>query len=326
MSTPELVCVLDQELPWSDRAIGALGRSMRLYDSSEAFPGWAALQRCAWEELSPHDKRLVPWEKFSSSPNDALPRYPRTLLQKIREGQLNISVLLNTGGGSIGYIWLFRTAARRVLERDSGYVRSFAVMAHSAGADIGLLAPKRHRLVTEGGQYLWHTAKWDADQEEEKVKDIANLQWTLLQETRRDQRRKMHQLLLNVLANERNTRHELVLGGTELQELGIIPTVAPTVEDLAAEFVRRTGVRPDFWIPGRDPVARFFSHAALEEQARNEGYALTFPRLNAVQDFSLRSFARGEPSQRHWRDVREDLFEYAAEFPWRMGEILRGKL
>lgn len=322
-NTPELVCVLDRELPSSDRAMDALGRSMRLYDSGEEFPGWAALQRCAWEEFSPQEKRLFPWGKFVSSLTDALSQYPRALLRKIHDGRLNISVLLNTAGGFVGYIWLFRTAAHHLLEGDRGRVRSFAVTANSAGAHIGLLASKPHRIVTQGGQYLWHTANWDADQEEGKAKNIATLQWTLLQETSRDQRKKMHQLLLNVLADERNTRHELVLDGTELQEFGIIPTVARTVEDLAATFVRRTGIRPDFWIPGRDPVARFFSHAALEEQARSEGYALIFPRLNAVRNFSLRSFVHGEPSQRHWRDVREDLLDYAAEFPWRMAEILR---
>ena len=121
----------------------------------------------------------------------------------------------------------------------------------------------------------------------------------------------------------RNKRHEVILNGRELQEFGIINRIAQNPEELAAMFVRRTGVHPDFWVPGVDPIARFFSRAALEEQAEQEGYALSFSRHNAVRNFSLRSMS--DQKKRDWRDVREDLLDYAAEFPWRMGEILRGK-
>lgn len=131
----------------------------------------------------------------------------------------------------------------------------------------------------------------------------------------------MHQLLLGVLADEGNKRHEIVLDGEELQGFGIIKHLARTPEELAQMFVRRTGIHPDFWIPGRDPTARFFTRAGLEEQAEQEGYALSFSRHNAVRDFSLRGIS--DWRKKNWRDVREDLLDYAAEFPRKMWEMLR---
>lgn len=321
-NTPELVCVLDRQLPRTNRAMEALGRNMRLYADGEEFPGFPALQHCAWEGMRFREERFNPLVAFDPPPRRNLRAYPQALAQKIREGNTNMSILLNTIGGFVGYIGLFRSAVRHILDEGGGTVRTFAVTAYSAGADIGLLAPKSNRYVTRRGKYLWHTTDWDADEEEEHMKDIIEIQWALLQNTCRKQRQKIHQLLLNTLANMKNKDHEIILSGEELQDLGIVRHMAQDPEELTALFLQRTGVRPDFWIPGHDPVARFFSHAALEERAELEGYTLSFPRLNAVRNFFLRSVS--DQKKRNWRDVREDLLDYATEFPWRMVEILRG--
>lgn len=320
-TTPELVCVLDRELPFAKRAVEALGRNMKLYIDGGQFPGWDALQYCAQEGLLPIE-RFQPNHDISGN----LRAYPRTLAQCIHAGNINISILLNTIGGSTDYIGLFRAAVRHVLWSGRGTVHTFAVRAHSAGAHIGMLAPKNHRAITRWGQYLWHTGEYAGGpeiEEWERMTDILQIQQELLRNVQSVQRRRMHQLLLGVLADEGNKRHEIVLDGEELQDFGIVRHVAQNPEELTVLFVQRTGVRPDFWIPGSDPVARFFSHAALEERAKLEGYTLSFPRLNAMQDFSLRSFVSGEGLQRPWRDVREDLLDYAAGFPQKMWEMLR---
>ena len=190
--TPELVCVLDRELPSAERAVEALGKNMSLHADGERFPGWDTLQHCAWKALG----RRSLW------------KYPQTLAQKIRDGNINMSILLNTSGGFVGYIKLFRLAAQHLLGGRESAVRTFAVTAYSAGADIGMIAPKNNRYVTQRGEYLWHTGQYnhaDADDEKrERIREIAEIQEQLLYNVRRGQRRKMHQLLLNVLADERN--------------------------------------------------------------------------------------------------------------------------
>lgn len=176
--TPELVCVLDRELPFAKRAVEALGRNMKLYADGEQFPGWDALQCCAREGLLPIE-RFQPYHNISSN----LRAYPRTLAQRIRAGNINISILLNTTGGSTDYIGLFRAAVRHILWSGRGTAHTFAVRAHSAGTHIGMLAPKNHRAITRWGQYLWHTGEYTGGPEIEKwerMTDILSIQQELL--------------------------------------------------------------------------------------------------------------------------------------------------
>ncbi|MBI2117286.1 hypothetical protein HYT95_00140, partial [Candidatus Peregrinibacteria bacterium] len=229
-ATPELVCVLDRELPFAKRAVEALGRNMNLYADGEQFPGWNAIQHCAREGLVPIE-RFQPYHDISGN----LQAYPQTLAQRIRAGHINISILLNTIGGATDYIGLFRAAVRHVLWNGQGTVHSFAVRAHSAGAHIGMLAPKNHRAVTRRGQYLWHTGEYAGGPEIEKwerTTDISHIQQELLWNVQSAQRRRMHQLLLGVLADERNKRHEIILDGEELRDFGIVRHVAEDPEEL----------------------------------------------------------------------------------------------
>jgi len=327
--TPELVCVLDRVLPLAHREthIQSVQKNMLLYTKEGIFPGWPALCRfakAAKERLLIEKTGL---EELESTLIPNLGEYPYNLRSNIADRPCNLSLLLNSRGGGVWWIDLFRAAMEHVLH-GKGTGRSFtAIRASSAAGHIGTLAYPEQRFATKESEYFWHTSTRTPHLDKAKTarkrkqwsEDIGGIFADLLRGTQKEYREKIAKVFMEGLAHE---RHDITISGNRLHRLGLVKHLLRDVPELADAFVEETGITPNYHSPSTDPVARFFYQAYLQELAQRHGYDLKLKRYNTIRTFDIEKDDDSPVKELYEKeDVLRFLRERAAGFAEEMEDV-----